>query len=169
MLSKVVMAAIAATIIGAAIAPSISAQVTVHNPGMFSLTGNEMQLRGHHPLADEIALSQCENSWEANIDSSGHISIHNIDIDPPGTGSCGGRNDCDNGGLEGQITSTTAVHVNFCLEGYAAGDITAEATCTLNGTTHIVCADAPFQEAFGAPLPLEINGELDSDSAIVVE
>jgi hypothetical protein len=166
---KLIAAAITLAAIGVAIASPASAQVTVHNPGMFELTGNEMQLRAHHPIAGEIALSQCENSWEANVDSSGHVSIHNVDIDPPGTSNCEGRNDCDDMGWDGQIISTTTVHVNFCLEGYAAGDITAEATCTLNGTTHIVCADATFQEAVGAPIPLEINGELDSDSAIVVE
>jgi hypothetical protein len=169
MIRKVVLLAMAAMAVTAFAASTASAQVTVHNPGMFELTGNELQLVGHHPLAGAIVLSQCENSWEANVDSSGHVSLHSVAIDPPGTGNCDALNDCDDAGWEGQITSPTAIHVNFCLEGAAAGDITAEATCTLNGTTHIVCADVPAQESVGAPLPLEINGELDSDSAIDVE
>jgi hypothetical protein len=146
MLSKLVVAAITATMVGAVIAPLTSAQVTVHNPGMFELTGNELQLLSHHPLAGEIINLQCENSWEADVDSSGHVSLHSIDIDPPGSTSwCESINDCDGAGWEGQGTSTPRIHVSFCLEGVAAGDVTAEATCTLNGTTHIVCADAPAQ------------------------
>ncbi len=177
MIRKLVLLAVTAMAALAVSATTASAAV-VHNPGMFQATGDQLSLIAHFPGIGEFVQDRCTNDWELNVAGNGHVDIHNVEIDPPGTGPCTTLEDCDGEGWEGQITSQHTVHVDFCLEGAGTGaDIGGEATCSVSdGWLEVHCESSLVTEPFGVTTPpfpagttLEIEGELDLDEALSIE
>lgn len=67
----------------ALLAPSASAfEVKVQNPDILSITG-ENTLAIHTFLPESLGGSEvtglkCDNRWEANVNSDGHVHIHDV-------------------------------------------------------------------------------------------
>lgn len=126
MIRKLLLLAVMAVTAFAFSAASASAfEVEVENPGMFAITGsNTISIHGTFPEeGNELTGLKCNNTWEANIDSSGHINVHSIVLSSVtgSIGQCNSVDDCDDAGWEGQIEEHSphweyAVHAVFCLE-----------------------------------------------------
>jgi opacity protein-like surface antigen len=105
MIRKLLMLAVTAVAVFAFSAVSASA-VVVENPGMYEIEGeNTLELSSEAPEGTQVGDLECENNWEANIDESGAIEVHDINLDEHGTSSaqCDDVDDCPDFHWQGQI------------------------------------------------------------------
>ncbi len=145
--------------------------VEVHNPGMFEASGAALDVIVHIPGLGEVVGAGCTNDWEIDVSSDGHLGVHSVAMDPPGTMNCADLDDCDNAGWEGQLTSAVEMHLDFCFEDLGgSGEVGGEVTCAIqDGWTEFHCDNAAVSEQSGEAPPLEVDGELTLDEGLDIE